>query len=247
MNGSSQANAPGPASVLDRPLQILHLEDDPDDQHLIQTWLAQQNIAAEFTTVDSEAEFIQAFEKKTFDIILSDKNLAGFDGLAALRLVRDKFPHLPFVFVTGSMGEEAAIETMKRGATDYVLKDRLSRLIPAVQRAIREHEQEERNRRTEERNREQAILLDNARDAILVTDAEGKIVYWNKSAERLYGWSAEAVIGPRRHEHSSDRSHEILASQTGASGKGLLGGRIGGRQSRRSGVGGGKPVDAVAR
>ena len=181
-------------------MRILHLEDDLDDRRLIQQLMKEQHIAAEFTDVDNEGDFVKAFEQTTFDIILSDKSLPGFDGLSALRFVREKFPHIPFVFVTGSMGEEAAIETMKDGATDYVLKDRLSRLIPAVQRAIRESEHEAKDRQIEEKIRQHAALLDKAQDAILVTDVEDRVVFWNKSAERIYGWTASAIIGRKTAE-----------------------------------------------
>jgi two-component system, cell cycle sensor histidine kinase and response regulator CckA len=195
MNASAQTTGPSKPSVLERALRILHLEDNPDDRRVVQQWLTEQKIATDFTDVDNEADFVKALEQKTFDIVLSDKSLPGFDGLAALRFVREKFPHVPFVFVTGSMGEEAAIDTIKDGATDYVLKDRLSRLIPAVQRAIREADQEEKNRQIEEKNRQQAALLDKAQDAILVTDVEDRVLYWNKSAERIYGWPASETIG----------------------------------------------------
>jgi two-component system, cell cycle sensor histidine kinase and response regulator CckA len=188
-------------SVLDRALKVLHLEDDPDDRRVIHQWLHAQNIAVEFTAVDNQADFVRALDTLTFDIVLSDKSLPGFDGLSALHIVREKHPHIPFVFVTGSMGEEAAIETIKDGATDYVLKDRLSRLIPAVQRAIRESEQQERNRQIEESNRQQAALLDKAQDAILVTDVADKVLYWNKSAERIFGWSASATIGQKAMQY----------------------------------------------
>jgi PAS domain S-box-containing protein len=199
-NTKLQTNRASKVSVLDRALRILHLEDDLNDRRVIQQWMKEQNIAAEFTDVDNEADFVKAFEQATFDIILSDKSLPGFDGLSALRFVREKFPHVPFVFVTGSMGEEAAIETMKDGATDYVLKDRLSRLIPAVQRAIRESEHEEKNRQIEEKIRQHAALLDEAQDAILVTDVEDHVVFWNKSAERIYGWTASAIMGRKAAE-----------------------------------------------
>jgi len=195
MNAKTQSNSASNVSDLDRVLHILHLEDIPHDRDMIQGWLNRQHIAAEFTDVDNEADFVKALEEKPFDIILSDNSLPGYDGLTALLFVREKFPHIPFVFVTGSMGEEAAIETMKHGATDYVLKNRLSRLIPAVQRAIRESEQKEKNRQTEEKNSEQAAIIDEARDAILVTDAEDYILFWNKGAERVYGWPASAVLG----------------------------------------------------
>jgi len=201
--GSEKTNNPksgSDPSILDRALRILHVEDDPNDRNLVQSWLTAQNIAAEFTNIDNEVDFVRAVERGTFDIVLSDKSLPGFDGLVALRLVRDKHPNIPFVFVTGSMGEEAAIETIKLGATDYVLKDRLSRLIPAVLRAIREAEQEEKNRRIEEQIRQQAALLDKAQDAILVTDVEDRIQYWNKSAERIYGWPADQAQGRKARE-----------------------------------------------
>jgi two-component system, cell cycle sensor histidine kinase and response regulator CckA len=195
MNTNTPTTGPSKIPVLDHALRILHLEDNPDDRRVVQEWLEEKKFATEFTNADNEAGFVNALEKTTFDIVLSDKSLPGFDGLTALRIVREKFPHIPFVFVTGSMGEEAAIETIKDGATDYVLKDRLSRLIPAVQRAIREAEQEEKNRQIEEKNREQAALLDKAQDAIVVTDVEGRVLYWNKSAERIYGWPASDIIG----------------------------------------------------
>jgi two-component system, cell cycle sensor histidine kinase and response regulator CckA len=195
MKTRTQMSKGANVSVLDRPLRVLHLEDNPHDRRVIQLWIKEQNIAAEFTDADNEPEFVKALEQDTFDIILSDKSLPGFDGLSALRFVREKFPHIPFVFVTGSMGEEAAIDTIKDGATDYVLKDRLSRLIPAVQRAIRESEQEEKNRQTEEKVRQQAALLDKAQDAILVTDMEDHVQFWNKSAERIYGWPADEIVG----------------------------------------------------
>ena len=187
-------------SILDRALKVLHLEDDPHDREMIQAWLREQNIAADFTDADNEADFIKALEQAHFDIVLSDKSLPGFDGLTALRFVREKFPYIPFVFVTGSMGEEAAIDTIKDGATDYVLKDRLSRLIPALQRAIRESEQEEKARKTEEKVRQQAALLDRAQDAILVTDVDDHVLFWNKSAERIYGWKGAEVLGRQAAE-----------------------------------------------
>ena len=197
MKTDTQTNMPGETSSLDRVLRILHLEDSPEDRAMIQRCLREQELAAEFTDVDNEAGFVQALTHGAFDIILSDKSLPDFDGLSALRHVRVVCPHVPFIFVSGSMGEEAAIETMRDGAADYVLKNRLSRLFPAVVRAVRESEQKAKNRKVEERNREQAALLDESQDAILVIDTEDRIHYWNKSAERIYGWPAHSVIGSK--------------------------------------------------
>jgi PAS domain S-box-containing protein len=193
-------NPPPKVSALDRAVRILHLEDSERDRGLICDHLQQKGFRTEMTDVDNQADFLKALEQKAFDIILSDKSLPDFDGVTALHLVRLKLPYIPFVFVTGSMGEEAAIETIREGATDYVLKDRLSRLIPAIERAIREAEQAKKARESEEKIREQAALLDKAQDAILVVDVGDHVVYWNKSAERIYGWSAPEIIGRKANE-----------------------------------------------
>ena len=92
--------------------------------------------------------------------------------------------------MSGTLGEDQAIESLRSGATDYVLKQRLSRLAPAIRRAVAEAKGCEERRRAERQIYEQAALLDKARDAICVTDIDQKILYWNKSAERLYGWSS---------------------------------------------------------
>lgn len=176
-------------------MKILHLEDDVQDCVIIQRWISDENIAAEFVSVDNETDFIRAFNGSRFDVILSDKSIPGFDGLGALRYVRERDANVPFIFVTGSMGETAAIQTMKEGATDYVLKEGLNRLVPAIQRSIHEAELEMRRRHMEEKNREQAQLLDKAQDAIYVIDAEDRILFWNVSAERIYGWPASSAIG----------------------------------------------------
>jgi two-component system cell cycle sensor histidine kinase/response regulator CckA len=182
-------------TVLGHSVRILHLEDNITDRVLIHNWLTGQGIQTEFTSVCNQADFRAALQEKTFDIILSDKGLPGFDGLEALQIANKEYPLIPFVFVTGSIGEEAAIETMRAGATDYVLKDRLSRLVPAIERAIRESKQLSKARESEEKVREQATVLDKAQDAIVVTDVADRVLYWNKSAERIYGWSASEVMG----------------------------------------------------
>ena len=109
-------------------------------------------------------------------------------------------PDLPFIFVSGTLGEETAIEALKIGATDYVLKPRLSRLVPSVQRALREARERTDRKRAEETLREQADLLNLTRDAIFVRDMDGVITYWNRGAEALYGWTAEQAKGKLARE-----------------------------------------------
>src|SRR6185369_9082135 len=95
-------------------------------------------------------DFGAALERGEVDLVLADFALPSFDGMSALAMVRERHPDLPFVFVSGKLGEEAAIESLKSGATDYVLKNRLSRLVPAVQRALTEAKERAKQRKTEQ-------------------------------------------------------------------------------------------------
>jgi PAS domain S-box-containing protein len=122
-------------------LRLLILEDLASDAELMDFELRQANIDYSSHRVTSRDQFLAALEAEKPDVILSDFHVPGFDGLEALALAQAKYPEVPFIFVSGAMGEEVAIEALKRGATDYVLKDRLSRLGPAVRRALREAEE----------------------------------------------------------------------------------------------------------
>jgi PAS domain S-box-containing protein len=303
-------------------MQLLHLEDSPTDAELISMLIRREWPACEIRQVATASEYGNALETGGFDLILSDYSLPGFDGLSALSMARARFPETPFLFLSGTIGEERAVEALKRGATDYILKDRPTRLIPAIRQAfaliaesdrrrrmeaaLRENEERFRQitenvvelialldlgacriyanpsyrdllgeaavrpgvdgfaevhpddqdrvratfaqvvgtgstqrceyrlllpdgsvreleshasvlrdaaakivnvllvsrdvtarREAEARLREQASLLDRARDAIIATDLDHRIAYWNASAERLYGWKAGEVYGHR--------------------------------------------------
>jgi len=130
-------------------IHILMVEDDHADADLEQHTLRKGGIHFSLTRVQTEADFIRELDRNPPDMILSDYSLPGFDGYAALNIAKKKRPEIPFIFVTGTMGEEVAIETLKNGATDYVLKTRLTRLVPAVHRALREA-QERTDRRLAE-------------------------------------------------------------------------------------------------
>ena len=112
------------------PLHILHLEDDPVDAALVQSTLEAGGIGCATTCVQSRADFVAALEQGGIDLILSDSSLPAFDGLSAMEIVRTRWPDLPVILVSGTLGEERAIDSLKSGATDYVLKERLSRLVP---------------------------------------------------------------------------------------------------------------------
>jgi signal transduction histidine kinase len=120
------------------PLHILHLEDDPNDAALVQSILEAEGIAFAITCVQTRDGFVAALEQGGIDLILSDYTLPAFDGMSALKITNDQWPAIPLIFVSGTLGEERAVELLKSGATDYVLKDRLIRLVPSVHRAMQE-------------------------------------------------------------------------------------------------------------
>src|SRR5260370_27967134 len=116
-------------------LRILHLEDNPYDATLIQQSLKADGIVSEVLRVDSRADFVKALEKGRFDLILSDYTIPAFSGLSALGLAIQARSDLPFIFVSGTLGEDVAIESLKQGATDYVLKDPLGPLGASLRAA----------------------------------------------------------------------------------------------------------------
>jgi two-component system cell cycle sensor histidine kinase/response regulator CckA len=122
------------------PLHVLYLEDDPNDAALVLSTLKTEGIVCEAKRVETREDFIAAIEHGGFDIIFSDFALPTFDGIAALEITQKQCPDVPFILVSGTLGEDLAIESLKSGATDYVLKQRLSRLTPAVRRAMRDVE-----------------------------------------------------------------------------------------------------------
>jgi PAS domain S-box-containing protein len=130
------------------PLCILYLEDDPADAELIKERLESDGIASQITRVETEADFLSALERGGFDIIFADYTLPCFDGLSALKIARKGWPDLPFLFVSGTLNEDVAIEALKVGATDYVFKTRLARIVPSVVRALREAEERSGLRQT---------------------------------------------------------------------------------------------------
>jgi len=120
------------------PLRILHLEDDPNDVTLVQSTLEAGDIPCIINCVQTRDDFVAALKSGGIDLILSDFSLPAFDGLSALKIAHARCPDVPFILVSGILGEERAIDALKSGATDYVLKQRLSRLVPAVRRAMQE-------------------------------------------------------------------------------------------------------------
>jgi signal transduction histidine kinase/DNA-binding response OmpR family regulator len=146
--------------AIDTPIRLLFLEDDRADVELATAMLTNAGLSIDLTAVDSREAFTGALSDGTFDLILSDYLLPTFDGLSALKIAKERSPDTPFIIVSGFLGEERAIDTLKSGATDYVLKQRLDRLLPAVERALREVRV---RKAREEAQRERERLLERER------------------------------------------------------------------------------------
>jgi len=181
------------------PLRILLLEDDAHDAELIHVFLEADHFVCEVTRVQTRAEFLTGLEDSGIELILADYKLPSFDGLSALKLALSARPGLPFIFVSGTLGEEAAIEALKIGATDYVLKTRLSRLGPSVRRALREARQRAEREKAEEVARQSEKELLDVIEAIptmaFTTLADGSSAWVNRRWVEYSGLSVEDTSG----------------------------------------------------
>lgn len=213
-------------------LRVLHLEDDRLHSEITRALLVEDGIEYEMARVAREADFVAALDAGQIDLILADFTLPGFDGMTALGMVRERYPDLPFIFVTGTMGEETAIEAFKQGATDYVIKGRLSRLAPAIRRALSVTKERSERRRAEEalRRSEEELrhsnemyraLIQAAPLAIFLLNADGTVKSWNAAAEQIFGWSEVEVLGEQlpiipkdKQEEFASTCYRILQGQT---------------------------------
>lgn len=179
-------------------VRILHLEDDPLDAALIQGRLDADGYADQLEVVPSEAAFRHALRAGHHQLILADYRIPGFDGLTALKIACEVRPGIPFIFVSGEMGEELAIASLKAGACDYVLKDNLNRLVPAVQNALAKAEAEHAKARAEAALHDLAKLwqgtFDAVSDAIVIVGDDRRIIRGNKAFLALAGMAHENDI-----------------------------------------------------
>jgi len=180
-------------------LRILLLEDVPSDAELEESKLRDAKLEFTLLRVVTREAFMQALDEFKPDIVLADYKLPAYNGRDALEYTRRTHPQIPVIMVTGAMGDEVAVELLKLGARDYVLKDRLARLTPAIKRALSE-EHGIRNRKlaeaalleSEERYRN---IFENARDIILTLSTDGALTALSPSFEQLTGWTRDEWLG----------------------------------------------------
>ncbi|MCO6413991.1 MAG: EAL domain-containing protein [Thiogranum sp.] len=175
------------------PLRLLMVEDNEDDAHLLLLKLRRAGYEPDHMRVCSEANLRAALQDGDWQIVISDYAMPGFSGLEALRILKEMKADIPFILVSGTVGEEIAVDAMRKGANDYIMKDNLARLIPAIERELREARERIDRRRTEEslyQERERALVtLHSIGDGVITTDAEGCVDYMNPVAESVTGWT----------------------------------------------------------
>jgi PAS domain S-box-containing protein len=212
------------------PLRILHLEDDLNDAALIQATLEADGISCAITRVQTRADFVAALERRSIDLIIADFSLPTFDGLTALEITRKQCPEIPFILVSGTLGEETAVTAMRSGAADYLLKDRLTRLGQAVNHALKESRlreecdsADEAMRQSEHKYRHLFESLSEA--AFLIDGKSRRILDANLSAEKLLGRTRTEILGMNEAKlfppNEAGDYREELAS-VGMRGKGEL-------------------------
>ena len=169
-------------------------------------------------SVGDRAAFETALDSEVFDVIISDYHLPTFSGLEALAMARKKCPHTPFILVSGTIGEQAAIESLKAGATDYVLKQQPERLPSAVRRAVKEAEERAKLREAEtgmaRREKYFRTLTENSLDMLCIIDREGRAAYNSPSVKRVLGYTPEELLGEnaftRIHAEDLSRAQEAF-------------------------------------
>ena len=191
----------GSGDVVALPMKILHLEDSAADVALVRELVAREWPGSEVVQVSTGAALAAALARtESGFFVLADFLHAALPGSMALALVQKSSEGTPVIFLSGAMTEEQAVGAMQAGASDCVLKGRPERLVLALVRAGREREERRKCRDAERRTREFADYLNQAREAVIVTNLDGRIAFWNEGAQRIFGWRSDEVLGRTAEE-----------------------------------------------
>ncbi len=188
---------------METPLRVLLIEDSESDAALVIRQLKKAGYAVTHERVETAAQMTAALEKQAWDCVIADYRLPQFDAPAALAVLQAAGLDLPFIVVSGTIGEETAVALMKAGAHDYLMKDKLARLAPAVKRELAEAQSRRERQQAEKRFQS---LIEYAPDGIVLVTVDGKFKYISPSARRLFGYGPDEVItsGPLESTHPDD-------------------------------------------
>lgn len=198
-------------------LHILILEDNQTDAELLERELRKGGFKYVSERVSTRKDFLRALVSFLPDLILADYNLPSFDGMAALKMTREQSPDTPFIIVSGFIGEELAVEIVKNGATDYILKDRISRLLPSVTRALKENEERDQRQRAENQLRESEeqyrVLFEGNPQPMWVYDLETyQFLAVNDAAVRHYGYSRKEFYSMKAQDLRPTEDRKVFTS-----------------------------------
>ncbi len=200
-------------------LHILMVEDLKADMELIEHELLKAGIVFTSQHVYNEADFLAALKETRPDLVLADFALPAFTGEEALSLCRRQHPDVPFIFISGTIGEEKAVDLLKQGATDFVPKQRLAKLVPAIERALREVDQKNERRNTEKWLRESEsrfrAVFEGAGTGIALEDLQGKIIETNRALQQMLGYDAGELRQINRRDFTHSRDHREEQEQFG--------------------------------
>ena len=195
------------------PIRVLMVEDSEDDAALLERELRRGGYAVHSKRVETAAAMAAELKRQEWDMVISDYVMPKFSGLDALGVLKKAGLDLPFIIISGKIGEDTAVEAMRAGADDYIMKDRLTRLVPTIQRELEEATVRRARKLAEEALRRQAQIIDQIHDSVVSTDLDGHVTSWNKGAERLFGYPAEDALGKHISFVYPEDQHQFLEQQ----------------------------------
>ncbi len=199
---------------MEHPLRLLLIEDSENDALLILRELQRGGYRVTHQRVDTPDCMATALKRQPWDVIIADYRMPHFSAPAALELLQQHKLDLPFIIVSGTIGEDRAVAAMKAGAHDYLMKENLVRLVPAVERELREARERQQRRQAEQALRESEerfrSLIENAQDIITLLTADGTIAYASPAVERVLGYSPESLLGRSLFKLVHDHDRPLL-------------------------------------